>query len=526
MSVVKLLLFSFLLAFIMRSATATSIERVIAYHVASKHHFHRPSKSLGYMDWANQPDPFRRFDGSYLHRLNLTKEADFPLQPLYDNLYQQHNVTTLEVSPTSISRFMELSLGITAWKKAGASTWALRSNPSSGNLHPTEGYVIARQPTGFPAALYHYAPREHGLELRASLRSEDLDILLAPFPKHAFLVGLSSVYWREAWKYGERAFRYCNHDIGHALASIRISAAALGWGVALLDGCSTGDVGRLLGTDRATDFHAAEEDHPDCLLAVWPLQHSGDTVAHTPIDFPLYLDSDAIHTTLSHAAWHGVANRLSKHHEVDWEIIDDVAVASTKLTTDVWTLETAPFITNIDTTGTDSGSIGLEIDTCAANGPGPSAEAIIRQRRSGVSFDGHTYLSQDSFYRVLSRVVPVSKSVVPWDLWPYAPTIHLIVYLHRVEGLTPGLYCLLRDETKLSEATAAMTETFKWERVDSAPQGLPLYLLQEGDCRPLSKRLSCNQDIAADGAFSLGMLAEFEDKLHGNGAWWYTRMFW
>ena len=42
----------------------------------------------------------------------------------------------------------------------------------------------------------------------------------------AFLLGLASVYWREAWKYGERAFRYCQHDVGHAIGTVRIAAAA------------------------------------------------------------------------------------------------------------------------------------------------------------------------------------------------------------------------------------------------------------------------------------------------------------
>ena len=47
-------------------------------------------------------------------------------------------------------------------------------------------------------------------------------------PLRAFLLGLSSVYWREAWKYGERAFRYCQHDAGHAIGTVRIAAAGLG----------------------------------------------------------------------------------------------------------------------------------------------------------------------------------------------------------------------------------------------------------------------------------------------------------
>ena len=48
------------------------------------------------------------------------------------------------------------------------------------------------------------------------------------------LVALTSIHWREAWKYGERAFRYCQHDLGHAIAAVSMAAALLGWRAALL----------------------------------------------------------------------------------------------------------------------------------------------------------------------------------------------------------------------------------------------------------------------------------------------------
>src|ERR1700730_16838106 len=42
---------------------------VVAYHERTKHHYHRYAAALGYMDWAKQPDPFRRYDGAPLVRL-------------------------------------------------------------------------------------------------------------------------------------------------------------------------------------------------------------------------------------------------------------------------------------------------------------------------------------------------------------------------------------------------------------------------------------------------------------------------
>ena len=55
----------------------------------------------------------------------------------------------------------------------------------------------------------------------------------------ALLVELTSIHWQEVWKYGERAFRYCQHDVGHALSALSLSAASLGWLLEALE--SVGD---------------------------------------------------------------------------------------------------------------------------------------------------------------------------------------------------------------------------------------------------------------------------------------------
>jgi nitroreductase len=80
-------------------------------------------------------------------------------------------------------------------------------------------------------------------------------------------VGLTSIHWREAWKYGERAYRYGQHDVGHALAAISIAASGLGWRARLVDGPSTDDLAALLGVGATQD---AERELPDCLVAILP----------------------------------------------------------------------------------------------------------------------------------------------------------------------------------------------------------------------------------------------------------------
>ena len=73
---------------------------------------------------------------------------------------------------------------------------------------------------------------------------------------------------------------------------------------------------------------------------------------------------------------------------------------------------------------------------------------------------------------------------------------------------------------------AAMRPSFLWETPPGVPSELPLYLLARSDCRDAARQLSCHQDIAADGFFSLGMLAEFAEPIRRHGDWFYRALFW
>src|SRR4029079_10396489 len=145
-----------------------------------------------------------------------------------------------------------------------------RANPSSGNLHPTEGYAVLPAIDGIHECpgVFHYAPREHGLERRAEVAPPVWTSLMRSFPESSFLVGLTSVLWREAWKYGERAFRYCQHETGHAIAALRMGAWMLGWPLTILPRWSDTSLSTLLGIDRDGDFDQAEREEPECLAVV------------------------------------------------------------------------------------------------------------------------------------------------------------------------------------------------------------------------------------------------------------------
>jgi hypothetical protein len=65
-----------------------------------------------------------------------------------------------------------------------------------------------------------------------------------------------------------------------------------------------------------------------------------------------------------------------------------------------------------------------------------------------------------------------------------------------------------------------------WQTPAGAPLDLPLYLLAGTDFREAARALSCQQDIAADGFFSLGMLAEFAEPIQQHGPSFYRNLFW
>ncbi|HNP82863.1 MAG TPA: SagB/ThcOx family dehydrogenase [Nitrospira sp.] len=509
------------------SATSTEllstdpVDRVIAYHVRTKHHFNRYARSLGYLDWANQPNPFRRFEGAELVRLPLLNPDDEPRSPSYQAIYRPGAVPVQPLTNRTISRFFELALGLSAWKKAGESEWALRNNPSSGNLHPTEGYVLLPPTEGLDLkpGLYHYAPREHAVELRADCSPSAILRLLAPFPSGALLFGLTSVHWREAWKYGERAFRYCNHDVGHAIGSARIAAATLGWKMALLDGADQNQTARVLGTHRVDDFSGVEPEHPDCLAVIWPVEAEAraSSSSRENQNLPLFLEEAAV-TGVAVGPWHGKANELSREHGVHWDVIDQVAEASWKTSLE------HPIVSLAGTPIVPPGTLHASRTT-------DDAAAIIRQRRSAVSFDGRTSISAATFFHILQRVMPrverpQLQRPMPWDVLPWDPAIHLMLFVHRVEGLEAGLYMLARDPNKLPFLQQSMNPELEWTPAPGCPNDLPLFWLLQGDAQRLAAQVSCQQTIAGDSAFSLGMLAEFEGRLRQGGAWWYPRLFW
>ncbi len=403
------------------------------------------------MDWATQPDPYRRYIAAPLIPLTHSE-----ITPPYHLLFQKASLPSAPLCLESLSQLLRYSLGLAAIKSHGGSEWALRCNASSGNLQPTECYIIAPAISGLSdyASLTHYAPREHALEL--------LHTYETPMPQNGFTIALSSIIWREAWKYGERCYRYCQLDAGHAYGAIKMACTMLGW-QCKIESIDTEEIAHAFGLDQFERFHPAERESPDLLIRI------GDTsnLPTTPsLPYP--------------------ANLLSPSHH-DWPILPLIDEAAQGVYPSPEPLSTPR-------------SIPI---------PTKNAGEIILKRRSAQMMDG-TGITQEQFRTLCESSLFCAE----------ASDVHFVLFVHRVEGLEKGLYAFIRNGNDLETLKKAMDQNFIWE---DCKEGL--YCLQKGDYRGAAQMISCNQEIAKEGAFSFGMLCNFSSALEKYGAVGYKNLY-
>ena len=474
-----------------------SFATVYRYHDGTKHHFHAFARSLGYLDWASQPRPFRGFAETRVFPLyptpGVAADGYAPRRALFDEVGKLE-LAAEPVSAPALGDMLRHALGLSAWKRFGPSRWSLRVNPSSGNLHPTEAYIICGALPGLvdQPAVYHYAADRHAIELRCVF---DEGVWRDAFGgrQDILLVALTSIHWREAWKYGERAFRYCQHDLGHAITAVAVAASLVGWRAVLQPAWSHRAIAALTGIDREEDFTDAEREEPGCIMAI---------AAAESLDGPQEPVRQLV-DAVPRGQWSGHANQLSEDH-TEWSFIDEVARA-----TEDPGRSSAPAASLADP------------NRCARRHRQIDARALLLQRRSAVAFDGRSTIDRATFIDMLSHVLPSAST--PWNTLWWTPRVHLAIFVHRVEQVPPGLYLLIRDPQAFARLRAACRPDFLWEAADD---GLPLWCLARSDVRSLAARLSCDQDIAAAGFFSLGMLADFDASLQTFGSAFYRHLFW
>jgi SagB-type dehydrogenase family enzyme len=330
--------------------------------------------------------------------LDLPADPPGPEMPALEILGGLSGRTSAGEGATFLSQLLYYSAAISASKRVSSTgyRYALRVNPSSGNLHPTEFHFRTRGVAEWPDGLYHYRPSTHMAEQRAS---GDVEMKLGgSFAPLVFI--LTSITWREAWKYGDRAYRYCLHDIGHAWQALSLAAQAIG--------CGSFAVGDFPDDEVAQACSLPDDEVPMLLVEL----RDGSI----PV-----LESNACETV-----WYGGhANQLSAE-KVSNEWVDRIHNA-TKLST---LTQRRNVVAEPPPTG--CGEIKLPPPTSSRRTFGEAA----RRRRSALDFVGG---SQSISLTQLSAILAAASQPLIAD---FARTsfVQLYLYAHRVEGLKPGIY--------------------------------------------------------------------------------------
>ncbi|MBZ0186387.1 MAG: SagB family peptide dehydrogenase [Candidatus Obscuribacterales bacterium] len=482
---------------------------IYAYHRLSKHTVESLfSRGTG-LDWSNQPDPFLTYSGTDVIELPLDfvvssrsifETISESICEFYGGDEKSALESGLEIEPGGLgflSNLLYYATAISAWKqiKGTDHKWALRVNASSGNLHPTETYLLLREDfaTDLAGGFYHYRVDRHHLERlsREDLLSPIWQALELKRKSPPLLICLGSVIWREVWKYKQRGYRYCQHDLGHALAALSLSAQALGWRIKSYGLFPDAELSCFLGMEE-------ELVEPLLLMALCPGDRSliDETTPDkdgkksdwtnriTEIDGRVNQISSSVKSYPEIVKAHGVTSYSQKEFDLVVAGLADLDLASRgrqRLPGAILDQDQAR-------------KLSVNLFDVNRDYVHKSVHETIRKRRSAVDMDGATSISVEHLEAILTfSTGGFHADFQSPDRFEYLKRveacgfhmIHLYLYIHRVEGLLSGLYYFDRFKQEL----------------------IPL-LLQ--DQKEIARSVSCFQDIAADGAFALSMVADME----------------
>lgn len=374
------------------------------YHEATKHRLESLGRARHGLDWANMPDPFRYYQGVPV--LDLPSDPPQPEIPALELLQGRSGSNSVEDGPAFLSQLLFYSAAISASKRVPSSgyKYALRVNPSSGNLHPTEFHFLTQGLKGWPDGWYHYDPSRHMAEQRG-LGPFEMELVSVRAP---IVFVLTSIAWREAWKYGERAYRYCLLDIGHAWQALALSAQAIG--------CQAHATGSFVDEELTNMFHPNPDEWPMLMVSL-----RGKSI---PVR-----ERDTCKTD-----WFGGRANLLSSETITLPLIESIHLA---------TKQNSGGPSFAEPAHTGSGEIELPAPDSSTRSFGEAA----RMRRSALDFvGGERSITLAELSAVLACAVqPLSADFA-------APRfIQLYLYAHHVDGLQTGVFRFWPEHAELEQ---------------------------------------------------------------------------
>ena len=435
-----------------------------AYHDGTKHSSWSIRSGPHSLDWANQPLPFKIYTG--LDPIPLPRQlapSEAPALAAISALdaFEGERVPDLP----SLARLLHFSAGITKRIKVPAGEMQFRAASCTGALYHIELYLVSGPMPDLEAGVYQFGP--HDFALRRLRSGDHRGVLVeatagepAVAQAPAILV-LTSVFWRNAWKYRARAYRHAFWDSGVILANLLAVAAVDRVPARLVMGFQDQPVNDLLSLDTQREVS----------LALVPLGRASKSTAGPLPEF----EALALET------------RPYSRTEVDYPEIRAMHEASSLVdSTEVkgWRGDT-PLVQRPEPQGTP---FPLDLPSHDET-PEDAIEEVIVRRGSSRSF-----VREAITFRQLSTILHRATQGIPADFLgvPGASLNDLYLIVNAVEGLPPGTYVYNRDAVALEQ-------------------------LKEGDFRKQAGFLDLQQQLSEDASVNIYLLSDLKSVLERYG---------
>ena len=383
------------------------------YHNLTKHSYQSIRADRHYLDWSNQPSPFKIYPE--IEPMPLPRTLVQTLAPALSVIASPGVETNSELDLARLASVLYYSAGVTKHKTYAGGELYFRAAACAGALYPVETYVVCGDIEGLAAGVYHFSPGDFALrklrdgDLRRALSratGEEPHVVTAPVT----LIS-TAITWRSTWKYRDRAYRYHFWDNGMIAANALALAAAHELPAAVVMGFVESEVNKLIGIDGEQEL----------ALSLLPLGRSREPLPECPSieDLP-GINFEVIPLSSS---------------PVDYSSIREMHRASSLTVTDEvreWRETTVR--------STSSEIIGEEFPLAPPSDedvPGESIEDVIQRRASTRRF-AHKNLP----FAELSAIIDLATRGIPADFSRAErdPLNDIYIIVNRVEGLPPGAY--------------------------------------------------------------------------------------
>ena len=431
------------------------LEAAWTYHEATKHSHASIRANSHFLDWDNQPMPFKIYPTLEPLRLpgEVRQTGVAALSAIAEGVPAQTNAAPdLE----AVAQLLYLSAGITRKRNYPGGEIYFRAAACTGALYEVELYLVCGDLANLPAGVYHFAPAEFGLRrLRAGdyrrflLEATGGESAIAHAP---LAIICTCTYWRNAWKYQDRTYSHFGWDNGTLLANLLAIGTALGLPARVVCGFVDASVNRLLDIEPRHEvaFSLVALGH----VAALPPQ----SPAETP---PLCLETVPL-----------------SRHEVDYPLMREMHAASSLDSAEE--VETWRGQTPMTDFPPPAGPLVQLQPFSDSEIPRDPIEQVILRRGSSRQF-ARTPIGLAQLSTMLDR----ANRGLPADFLdpPGAQLNHLYLIVHAVEGLHPGAYVFHRSRGVLE-------------------------CLKQGNFRAQAGYLGLEQELPADAAADIFLLAD------------------